>query len=164
MIRVAFAGTFSASLEPRVRAHLAVPCEISVADEPGIVSKLAAVDVLVSLGFTREMGAAAGRLKLVQVPGAGLDRIDRAALLTRLLAVSGAPALSRVLPPDERQAPVLVIHFRRGETSLRLFTTLATLGTPHDVTLQEIRIECFFPVDDATARAFQGWAAAGRSS
>ena len=80
MIHVAFAGTFSASLEPRVRAHLAVPCEISVADEPGIVSKLAAVDVLVSLGFTREMGAAAGRLKLVQVPGAGLDRIHRAAL------------------------------------------------------------------------------------
>ena len=80
MIHVAFAGTFSASLEPRVRAHLAVPCEISVADELGIVSMLAAVDVLVSLGFTREMGAAAGRLKLVQVPGAGLDRIDRAAL------------------------------------------------------------------------------------
>jgi len=78
--------------------------------------------------------------------------------------VPGAPPLSRVLPPDERQAPVLVIHFRRGETSLRLFTTLATLGTPHDVTLQEIRIECFFPVDDATARAFQGWAVAGRSS
>jgi len=89
---------------------------------------------------------------------------ETAALLTRLLAVPGAPALSRVLPPDETQAPVLAIHFRRGETSLRLFTTLATLGTPHDVTLQEIRIECFFPVDDATARAFQGWAAAGRPS
>ena len=89
---------------------------------------------------------------------------ETAALLTRLLAVPGAPALSRVLSPDERQAPVLVIHFRRGETSLRLFTTIATLGTPHDVTLQEIRIECFFPVDDATARAFQGWAAAGRPS
>jgi phosphoglycerate dehydrogenase-like enzyme len=36
--------------------------------------------VLVSLAFTREMGAAAKRLKLVQVPGAGLDRIDRTAL------------------------------------------------------------------------------------
>jgi phosphoglycerate dehydrogenase-like enzyme len=80
MIHVAFAGTFSASLAPRVRAHLAVPCEISVGDESGIVSKLPGVDVLVSLGFTREMGAAAARLKLVQVPGAGLDRVDRAAL------------------------------------------------------------------------------------
>jgi hypothetical protein len=46
--------------------------------------------------------------------------------------------------------------------SLRLFTTIATLGTPHDVTLQEIRIECFFPIDDATARAFQDWAASAR--
>jgi len=89
---------------------------------------------------------------------------ETAALLTRLLAVPGAPTLSRVLTPDETQAPVLAIHFRRGETSLRLFTTLATLGTPHDVTLQEIRIECFFPGDDATARTFQGWAAAGRPS
>jgi phosphoglycerate dehydrogenase-like enzyme len=80
MLRVAFAGTFSASIEPRVRAHLGVPCDVIVADEAGIVSKLADVDVLVTLGFTREMGAAAGRLKLLQVPGAGLDRIDRSAL------------------------------------------------------------------------------------
>jgi len=36
--------------------------------------------VLVSLAFTREMAAAAPRLRLVQVPGAGLDRIDRGAL------------------------------------------------------------------------------------
>jgi phosphoglycerate dehydrogenase-like enzyme len=34
----------------------------------------------VSLAFTREMAAAAPRLRLVQVPGAGLDRIDRGAL------------------------------------------------------------------------------------
>jgi phosphoglycerate dehydrogenase-like enzyme len=38
------------------------------------------VDVLVTMAFTREMAAAAPRLRLVQVPGAGLDRIDRAAL------------------------------------------------------------------------------------
>ena len=80
MTHVAFAGTFSASLEPRVRARLAVPCEVSVADESAIVSSLPGVDVLVTMAFTREMGAAATRLKLVQVPGAGLDRIDRAAL------------------------------------------------------------------------------------
>ena len=80
MTHVAFAGTFSRSLEARVRAHLDVPCDITLADEAGIVAKLASVDVLVSLAFTREMGAAAGPLKLVQVPGAGLDRIDRTAV------------------------------------------------------------------------------------
>ncbi len=80
MTHVAFAGTFSASLESRVRARLTVPCEVSVADESTVVSRLSGVDVLVTMGFTAAMGAAARRLKLVQVPGAGLDRIDRAAL------------------------------------------------------------------------------------
>ena len=36
--------------------------------------------------------------------------------------------------------------------------TLATLGVAHDITLQEVRIECFFPADDSTARLFQRWA------
>ena len=87
---------------------------------------------------------------------------ETADLLRRLLAVPGAPRLSQVPPPDEMTAPVLVIHFRRGETSLRLFTTIATLGTPQDVTVQEIRIECFFPADDITARTCRDWAAAAR--
>ena len=60
--------------------------------------------------------------------------------------------------PDEDQSPVLSIEFRRGETSLRLFTTIATLGTPRDVTLQEVRIEFFFPMDEASARRFHAWA------
>ena len=84
---------------------------------------------------------------------------ETAELLKRLLAFPGLPALSKVLPPAEAEAPVLGIHFRRAETSLRLFTTIATLGTPQDVTLQEIRIECFFPEDDATANIFRDWAA-----
>ncbi|OLB98920.1 MAG: hypothetical protein AUH30_06625 [Candidatus Rokubacteria bacterium 13_1_40CM_68_15] len=79
-LHVAFAGTFSATLEQPVRTHLTVPCEIVVADEAAIVPRLTDTDVLVTLAFTREMGRAARRLKLVQVPGAGLDRIDRSAL------------------------------------------------------------------------------------
>ena len=79
-LRVAFAGTFAASLADPVRAGLDTPCELIVADEAGILARLPEVDVLVTMGFTRAMGAAASRLRLVQVPGAGLDRIDRAAL------------------------------------------------------------------------------------
>jgi hypothetical protein len=33
VLRLAFAGTFAARLEPQVRAHLAVPCDVVVADE-----------------------------------------------------------------------------------------------------------------------------------
>ena len=80
---------------------------------------------------------------------------ETAALLERLMAVPGLPALSQALPPLDARAPVLAVHFRKGETSLRLFTTIATLGTALDVTAQEIRIECFFPADDATAQFFR---------
>ena len=62
------------------------------------------------------------------------------------------------MTPQESQSPVLPIHFRRDGTSLRLFTTIATLGTPQDVTLDEIRIEFFFPMDDRTEQTFRGWA------
>ena len=80
MLRVALAGVFAARLETLIRARLRVPCDLVSTDETAIVPRLGDVDVLVTLAFTRAMGAAARRLKLVQVPGAGLDRIDRSAL------------------------------------------------------------------------------------
>ncbi len=80
MLRVGFVGALAASFADRVRAYLAAPCDIAVTDETGIVSRMPEMDVLVTLVFTAAMGAAAKRLRLVQVPGAGLDRIDRAAL------------------------------------------------------------------------------------
>jgi transcriptional regulator with XRE-family HTH domain len=79
-------------------------------------------------------------------------------LLNRLLALPDVLALSESPPRAITHAPVLPIHVRRGEVSLALFTTIATLGTPRDVTLQEVRIECFFPMDDATSRCFHVWA------
>jgi phosphoglycerate dehydrogenase-like enzyme len=77
---VLFAGTFAASLEKRVRGHLARPCEVRAADEAAVAALIPDVDVLITMGFTQAMAQLARRLKLVHVPGAGLDRIDRAAL------------------------------------------------------------------------------------
>ena len=54
MLQVAFAGTFSANLEPTVRARLEMACDVILADETSIVSQLSDVDVLVTLAFTRE--------------------------------------------------------------------------------------------------------------
>jgi hypothetical protein len=79
------------------------------------------------------------------------------ALLNRLLSLPDAAALIERPPAVETQAPVLPMLFRQGETSLSLFTTVATLGTPRDVTLQEVRVECFFPMDEATACLFRVW-------
>ena len=79
-MKLAFAGTFAGRLAPGVKERLSHACDVLVADEATIVEALDDIDVLVTMAFTREMGGAAKRLKLVQVPGAGLDRIDRGAL------------------------------------------------------------------------------------
>ena len=79
-IRVAFAGVFAGQVADRVRARIEVPCDVVQGGESEVLDRLGDVDVLVSMAFTREMARAAPRLRLVQVPGAGLDRIDRSAL------------------------------------------------------------------------------------
>ena len=54
-------------------------------------------------------------------------------------------------PPPEapvKAADVLLpIHIKKDDLELRIFSTIMTLGTPQDVTLQELRIETFFPAD-----------------
>jgi len=83
---------------------------------------------------------------------------ETADLLARLLAFPDVVTLSETMPPEEEaQSPVLPIHFLHKATSLRLFTTIATLGTPRDVTLQEVRVEFFFPMDETTTQTLRGW-------
>jgi hypothetical protein len=96
-------------------------------------------------------------LRGVQADALADGTTETAELLRRLTSYADAADLARRMPA-EPHGPVLTIHFRKGETALKLFTTIATLGTAHDVTLQEIRIECFFPADAATAQQFRDWA------
>lgn len=80
MNRMAIAGAFAGRLAGLVRERLDGSWETVIASEADVAGGMADIDVLVSLAFTPAMAAGARRLKLVQVPGAGLDRIDRAAL------------------------------------------------------------------------------------
>jgi len=96
-------------------------------------------------------------LRGVQADAQADGAAETLALLDRLLALPDVAALAEAPPPAETQAPVLPMLFRQGNQRLSLFTTIATLGTPRDVTLQEVRIECFFPMDGATAGFFRDW-------
>jgi transcriptional regulator with XRE-family HTH domain len=78
------------------------------------------------------------------------------ALRDELVQLAG-PLSPRVF--DGPLPVALPVHMRHAGVDLRYFTTLTTLGTPHDITAQELRIEALFPMDDAT-RAF---AAASRA-
>ena len=68
------------------------------------------------------------------------------------------PDVERIWQTDRRTAQhtlLLSVHLRRDDLELKFFSTIATLGTPHDITLQELRIECLFPADAATERNWQ---------
>lgn len=41
---------------------------------------------------------------------------------------------------------------------LSFLTTISTIGTPYDVTLDELRLETLFPADDLTQAALNNWA------
>lgn len=76
-------------------------------------------------------------------------------LLDELLAYPDVPRNWRALDLDAPTAPFLTIEMQKGDTYLKFFTTLTTLGTPYDITLHELRIESFFPADDATNTALR---------
>lgn len=77
---------------------------------------------------------------------------QRRALLEEIRAFPELSGLSRGVSPSA--APVATLHLRRGAVELRLFTLLTTIGTPIDVTAQELTIESFFPLDEATEQWF----------
>lgn len=83
---------------------------------------------------------------------------DSDTLLERLLNYPGVRQALSHASGNGSGSPVLPMHFEKNGVALQLFTTIATLGTPQDVTLQELRIECFFPLNDATAGLLRSWA------
>jgi transcriptional regulator with XRE-family HTH domain len=94
----------------------------------------------------------------VEADAAADGLTETTALLERLMGYKGVRKALSLGSSNADTGPVLAMHFRKRDASLRLFTTIATLGTPQDITLQELRIECFFPMDDATENLLRSWA------
>jgi transcriptional regulator with XRE-family HTH domain len=97
-------------------------------------------------------------IRSVEADAAADGTAETAALLKRLRAYEGVQAAVDAPPAELAISPVLPMQFRKDKIDLQLFTTIATLGIPQDITLQELRIESFFPMDAMTARILRGWA------
>ena len=72
------------------------------------------------------------------------------ALLDELLSYPDVPRKWLSLDLDASTEPYLAMEFRKSDVHTRFFTMIASLGTPYDITLHELRIEHFFPADGAT--------------
>ncbi|MFC7106048.1 hypothetical protein ACFQQB_39945 [Nonomuraea rubra] len=80
-------------------------------------------------------------------------------------AVGGIPdattraLLEEVLPPGWREldrtaplVPVIPVTFAKDGLTVSYFSMITTVGTPQDITAQELRVESFYPADRETER------------
>ena len=93
----------------------------------------------------------------------------RAHLLARLrrqAATTGDPRLRELhdelsgYPGGQDEPPagpgvVIPLRYRHGDTELSLFSMTAVVGTPLEITIDELAIEAFYPADQATAAALR---------
>ncbi|KAA0892499.1 helix-turn-helix domain-containing protein [Pusillimonas sp. ANT_WB101] len=89
---------------------------------------------------------------------------EAATLLGELAALPGISAATRLANLDALALPFLPMQIRKDGVELNVLTSIATMGTPHDVTVHELRIESFFPADEPTARWFQAHSAVSQPS
>lgn len=87
------------------------------------------------------------------VPGGSTD--SEAGTLIEELRGYGVPANDRHAGLPDPADLLLPVQIKTPHLDLCLFTTIMTLGTPADVTLQELRIETFFPADPQSERAWR---------
>jgi hypothetical protein len=74
-------------------------------------------------------------------------------LLPEILDYPGISTNWRTLDPDAALLPVVPVSFQLGPQRFAFFSAVTVLGTPQDITLQELRIESFFPADTETETA-----------
>jgi D-ribose pyranose/furanose isomerase RbsD len=67
----------------------------------------------------------------------------------------GVPELWQTSHRVVQNTLLFPVHLKRDRLELQFFSTIATLGTATDITLQELRIECMFPADELTEQNSQ---------
>jgi transcriptional regulator with XRE-family HTH domain len=80
-------------------------------------------------------------------------------VLDRVLAQPGVPERWRHPDFEVVSEPTLVFRVRRDDEELAFLTTLTVFNAPQNVTMEELRIESYFPLDDRTAALCQRLAA-----
>ena len=73
-------------------------------------------------------------------------------LLEEVLSYPNTPSRWRTPDLTSHLPPVMSMDLSAGGQTLRLFSTITTFGTAQDVTTDELRVESFFPIDDASTQ------------
>ena len=147
MANAAYAGMVNALLPPSAPPLAALT--LTSKPRPNILRLLCHPDgarkILANWEETARAVLARARREVLRDGDAG-----RRALLAEIAGYPGVPG------PDPRELDgaqvglVVPADVRTPAGTVRFLTTIATLGTAEDITLQELRIESFHPVEDAS--------------
>ena len=74
-----------------------------------------------------------------------------AKLRDEILVYPGVPAGWKVPQSPSSASPVMTMQLRKDDLRLDFFSMLTTFAMPHEVALQQLKIECFYPANTATA-------------
>jgi transcriptional regulator with XRE-family HTH domain len=91
------------------------------------------------------------RVEREAVGGVHDERTGR--LLREIHALPDVPVRLRRTDLLAPLLPIVPVSFAKDGHRFDFFSTVTTLGTPQDVTAQELRIECFFPATAATEQS-----------
>jgi transcriptional regulator with XRE-family HTH domain len=73
-------------------------------------------------------------------------------LLSELMAYPDVPESFRSPELSGVSEPVVSFRIKRGEVELAFMTTVTVFDAPQSVTLSELRVESYFPLDEKTAQ------------
>ena len=165
-----------AAVEAVLNAHAPLPA-LAVDRHWNLVSANAAVGPLLAGVGEALLKPPANVLRLALHPDGLAPRIGnlgqiRAHFLARLAreaALSGDPVLVGLLRElrgypapaaalEDGVALAVPFRLRHGEVELSFLTTTTVFGTAAEVTLSELTVETFFPMDDVTAAALRALA------
>lgn len=87
-------------------------------------------------------------------PGASKQQGE---LFETLVSMPSTPADWRSLAAGLPSGPTVNMVLHKDGKEYSFFTTITTFGTAQDITLSELRIESYFPSDDATRALCRSW-------
>ncbi len=92
---------------------------------------------------------AGGMIQILHREVAQGSRVS-AQLLDEIMVYPGLSVFSKPARAPAASSPVMTMQLQKGDFRLTFFSTFTTFAMPADAALQQLKIECFYPADDAT--------------
>jgi transcriptional regulator with XRE-family HTH domain len=91
-----------------------------------------------------------GMIQILHREVASGSRVS-AQLLNEIMAYPGLSIFSKPANAPAASSPVMTMQLQKSDLRLTFFSTFTTFAMPADAALQQLKIECFYPADNATA-------------